>query len=292
MRIDRQKFFEAYRTRFKRVTNKQVVSFNNYLDTVERFDLPLRHLAYLTATAYHETAFTLEPIEEYGKGKGKAYGKAVDGRKYYGRGFVQLTWSTNYAKATEEIKKQRPDLVADFEPRYGEPFDLLKYPAQALDYEIAFLVLVLGSMQGWFTGKKLSDYINDNRCDYINARKIINGLDRAKEIATYAQKFKEIFSESIEEEPTPVVEPIAPPAEVPSAPEPKVSLFTKIGTAVTGITALGINIGTVIETKLNQMTPAQVLYLCLTLSLVGGAIWWYRQAANNAHKERMKGGNL
>ena len=34
----------------------------------------LRWLAYMLGTVYHETARTMYPIEEYGKGKGRRYG--------------------------------------------------------------------------------------------------------------------------------------------------------------------------------------------------------------------------
>jgi putative chitinase len=286
MRVDREKFFALYRTSFGKLTQKQVNGLNSFLDAMEKFDLSLREAAYICATTYHETAHTFLPLEEYGKGKGKKYGQAVNGKKYYGRGYVQLTWDYNYARATKELMMQRPDIVQSVQKRTGERFDLVEFPTQAMDVEVAAAVLVLGSQQGWFTGKKLSDYINANKSDFINARRVINGTDRAKLIANYAQKFKEIISQS---------EPVAPPVVVEEAvkndiSDPKVSNFTKVGTAVTGLTGLGINLGTMVETQVNQLTPAQVLYLCLSLAIVIGAIWWYRQSANNAHKERLSKG--
>jgi hypothetical protein len=165
---------------------------------------------------------------------------------------------------------------------------MLALPEQAMDHEIATAVLVMGSLQGWFTGKKLGDYITANAVDYINARRVINGTDRAKSIANIALKFEEIIGSSVEPEPVIVIEPVEVVAETPKKTE--VSTFTKIGTAVTGLTGLGINMGAMVETQINRLTPAQVLYLCLSLALVGLAVFWYRQSANNAHKERM-GGN-
>lgn len=286
MRLDREKFFALYRQKFNKLTQKQVNGLNSFMDAAEKFNLPLRQWAYVFATVYHETAMTFLPIEEYGKGRGRKYGKPVNGKKYYGRGYVQLTWDFNYARATKELMVQRPDIVQSLQKRTGQRFDLVEYPEQALDYEVSMAVLILGSQQGWFTGKKLSDYINDNKTDYINARRIINGTDHAKMIANTAQKFKEILNQS-----QPAAEPVVAPTEqaavVAEAPEPKVSTFTKIGTAVTGLAGLGINVGTMVETQVNQLTPLQVLYLCLSLAIVLGAIWWYRQSANNAHKERI-----
>lgn len=283
MKVERSKFFSLYRERFGKLTQKQVSAIEVFLTEIEKYPMTVREAAYLFATVYHETAKTFLPLEEYGKGRGKKYGKPVNGKKYYGRGYVQLTWDYNYKKATEELRRQFPLIILAYEERHGVKFDLLATPEQAMDAEIACAILVLGSQQGWFTGKKLSDYINANQCDYINARRIINGTDRAKLIAGQAQKFKEILSGS---------EVIAPPVVKEPAPqaEPKVSTFTKIGTAVTGLTGLGINMGAMVETQINRLTPAQVLYLCLSLALVGLAVWWYRQSANNAHKERLSQG--
>ena len=63
----------------------------------------LRWLAYMLATVHHETAQRFWPIEEYGKGSGRDYGvpDPETGQTYYGRGFVQLTWRTNYANASK-----------------------------------------------------------------------------------------------------------------------------------------------------------------------------------------------
>jgi hypothetical protein len=46
-----------------------------------------------------------------------------------------------------------------------------------------------GMIGGWFTGKKLSDYLGNGKVDFVNARRIINGLDRADDIAGYANSF-------------------------------------------------------------------------------------------------------
>lgn len=286
MRWNRDKFFELYRANFGKLTRKRVDGLNEFITHISSYALSVRELAYLFATTYHETAQTFLPIEEYGKGRGRKYGKAVNGKKYYGRGYVQLTWDYNYAKATKTLMMQRPDIVDALQRKTGQKFDLVEFPEQAMDPAAACAILVLGSQQGWFTGKKLSDYINPNQCDFINARRIINGTDHAKMIANTAQKFKEILSQSLEKEPDPV--PVAEPAQEAA---PSVSTFTKVGTAVTGLAGLGINVGTMIETQVNQLTPLQVLYLCLSLAIVIGAIWWYRQSANNAHKERLNLGD-
>jgi putative chitinase len=47
---------------------------------------------------------------------------------------------------------------------------------------------------GLFTGVNLERYFNDTRTDAINARKIINGTDKADLIASY---YKVIFNQII-----------------------------------------------------------------------------------------------
>lgn len=134
-------------------------------------DGTLTHLAYLLATAKHETANTMQPIREYGHGKGHPYG-AIDatGKAPYGRGFVQLTWAANYQKADREL---------GLDGRLARDYDV------ALEPDIAAKVLIRGCLEGWFTGKKLSDYP-----DFPNMRRVINGTDKADLIATYANSFQ------------------------------------------------------------------------------------------------------
>lgn len=133
-----------------------------------------RWLSYMLATTYHETARAMHPVEEWGKGKGKRYGYPDPDTKkvYYGRGFVQLTWKGNYATMS----------------RYtGE--DLVHFPEKALKLNASTIILFEGMIQGLFTGVGLQKYFNDTTDDPVNARKIINGLDKANLIAGYHHKF-------------------------------------------------------------------------------------------------------
>ncbi len=50
---------------------------------------------------------------------------------------------------------------------------------------------------GWFTGKKLGNFINGDKADYENARTIINGHDKAKIIANIARRYSEILREAL-----------------------------------------------------------------------------------------------
>jgi putative chitinase len=157
--------------------------------------LPITHVAYMFATAFHETAHTLQPVKEanwltdqqaaayfhrmYDKGGARPdvaarlgnteYG---DGVKFAGRGYVQLTGRTNYARAEKELGlpfTTSPDLM------------LLQGPAA--------LVMRRGMVEGWFTSRKLADYLP--AVGYMAARRIINGQDKAADIAAYATRFEE-----------------------------------------------------------------------------------------------------
>jgi hypothetical protein len=133
----------------------------------------LRHLSYPLATTAHETGFTMQPIEEYGKGSGMEYGK-VDpetGQTYYGRGYVQLTWRDNYARADQELGFSG-DGSCEWQAE------------NALDPETAAEVMFQGMEEGWFRsdskGKQtLERYFSDTADDSYGAREIING-DKSK----------------------------------------------------------------------------------------------------------------
>lgn len=144
----------------------------------------VRWAAYMLATAKHECANTWAPIVERGSVAyfekydadtplGQRLGNTVDGDgfKYRGRGYVQITGRANYERLGRAI---------------GLADDLVDDPDRALDPEISYRIMSLGMRRGMFTGKKLSDYINAMGCDYVNARRIINGKDCAETIAGYA----------------------------------------------------------------------------------------------------------
>lgn len=174
--INRQTFYAAVKLNlFKTISEKQKQGMDAILDYWEANGYhDGRHLAYIFATTYHETARTMQPIAEYGKGKTKPYGvpDPITGKTYYGRGFVQLTWKDNYKKAGILVGA-----------------DLVNEPELALDLTYSTKILVEGMTSGLFTGKKLSDYFNDEMTQPISARKIVNGLDKAELIAGYYDIF-------------------------------------------------------------------------------------------------------
>jgi predicted chitinase len=101
-----------------------------------------------------------------------------DGYKYRGRGYVQLTGRGNYARVGSRL---RP------------PVDLVKNPEKVLQPELAARIIVQGMKEGLYAGPKLSDYIKGEKRDFVGARAIVNGTDRAGDIADIAKiYFKEL----------------------------------------------------------------------------------------------------
>ena len=193
-------FFKEVRSFFprKRLTKSQVENIKVIIDTWQREypDQPDNCLAYLLATAFHETAHRMEPIKEYGSkrranrlygvegsnpSRARKMGNTMrgDGARYMGRGYVQLTWKTNYKKLGEHVG-----------------LDLVKKPNLALEPEIAAQALVYGCMSGMYTGKELTDYCNESKTDFVNARGVVNGTDKAKLIAGHAENFLEAIEEA------------------------------------------------------------------------------------------------
>lgn len=171
-------------------------------------------LAYLLATAYWETARTMKPVAEAYWVKNAETWRKKNLRYYpwYGRGYVQLTWEANYKKASEKLG-----------------VDLVKNKDLAMDPVIAAKIAIQGMIEGWFTGKKLSDYITLQKSDFIGARKIINGTDKDNEIADIAWKYNAALKDL--EGPVHVVvdDPGVLEPETPKAPvAPSVSLLEVI----------------------------------------------------------------
>jgi uncharacterized protein YraI len=190
MRFDRQKFFDAYTAAFGALKDSARAGLDALLTAAESDNdiTDIRWLAYMFATVKHECAGTWRPIEEYGKGQGHKYGLPVTvtdpqgksySNAYYGRGYVQLTWDYNYRNMGKVLNDR-----------------LLYEPSLALDADVAYGIMSYGMRNGSFTGAKLSRFISGDSCDYVNARKIINGLDQADRIAGYAQKLESILRAS------------------------------------------------------------------------------------------------
>lgn len=166
----RKAIFDQLRTR-GRLSKKQVAGVEFLLTKIEQTqDLLPNQAAYIMATIEWETARTFQPVRE-------AFWLTERWRKehlrywpYYGRGYVQLTWRGNYAY-----------------------FNLADNPDQALDPETAWHVCYRGMMEGIFTGHDLPTYCNRERTDFLAARRVVNGVDRATEIAAIAEAWAAVL---------------------------------------------------------------------------------------------------
>jgi hypothetical protein len=195
--MDSKRFYDMIRASLfgGRLSQTQVNGLEAILRSASDFGLrsDIRQLAYVLATAYHETARRMVPVREtlapsddeaiarlehsYGAGKMPQvklpyWRRDDEGKSWLGRGLVQITHKRNY---------QLMGIVTGY--------DLVRNPNLALDPKVSVAILLLGMRRGCFTGYKLETFFNGDTCDWIGARKIVNGTDRAVEIATVATAF-------------------------------------------------------------------------------------------------------
>lgn len=171
--------------------------------------LPLAWMAYVLGTAYHESGHVMVAIREKGRGDGpdadpwddylQKYdtGRLAailgntpeadgDGVLYAGRGPVQITGLRNYLFATTRLRELGILLPSE---------SLVQTPDLALDITIGAAICVFGMLEGWFTGKAMKAYINAAspgpaaEAQFVAARRVVNGTDKAALIARYAMAF-------------------------------------------------------------------------------------------------------
>ncbi|MGV1823243.1 hypothetical protein [Agrobacterium vitis] len=203
--MDRAKFFAAVRISLfsGKLSDPQVKGMDAILDEwVAQGLTDIRWLAYMFATAFHETGQAMQPVSEnlkysalglqktfpkyfsardaqayagqperianraYANRLGNGDEASGDGWRYRGRGLVQITGRGNY-----------------------ETFGLDSNPDRALVDQVAVKIMFTGMTGGLFTGDRLTDHFTLKGSDWVNARKIINRLDRAQDIAGYAKAF-------------------------------------------------------------------------------------------------------
>jgi hypothetical protein len=157
---------------FPRLSQTQYNNANSIIQESSKWITSQNQLAYVLATAIGESNLT--PIKEYRAAPG-TYLRRVQDRYwytgYYGRGYVQLTWKSNYQKFASILG-----------------INLVGNPDLALNPKYAAQILVYGMAKGSFTGVSLSTYINSRGADFLNARRIINGMDKASTFKGYCER--------------------------------------------------------------------------------------------------------
>lgn len=99
---------------------------------------------------------------------------------YFGRGYVQLTWWSNYAKAGVAL---------------GKGLDLLFDPELVKQPETAYALMSHGMRtgQGFANGRTFAQYFAGDQTSYSGARAMVNGSDHADTIADIAVEFEAVL---------------------------------------------------------------------------------------------------
>jgi hypothetical protein len=147
----------------------------------------------MLATAHHETGGRMQPVREtFAATDAVAIGRLDrafaagrlpqvsapywrrdgEGKSWLGRGLVQITHRRNYARMAALTG-----------------IDLVARPERTMELAVSVDILFVGMLQGAFTGRRLADHFSPGQADWVGARRIVNGLDRAERVAGYGQAF-------------------------------------------------------------------------------------------------------
>lgn len=196
--MNKELFFSSIRVNLfgGKLTQGVVDTIEEIFKALDKYQVTdLRQRAYVFATAFHESysannnpqwlpvregwglsdQSAINAVTALFKAKKISVNYALakaNGKSYFGRGFAQITHDFNYKTM-------------------GKRLGILLYdnPDLALNRKYAAEIMVVGMKEGLFTGAKLSTYINSIKADYLNARKIINGIDQQVRIARFADQF-------------------------------------------------------------------------------------------------------
>jgi predicted chitinase len=214
-------FFSAIRPMFgDQISTIQVDRIEAVVEGLEDRKVPIRHAAYILGTAHHESGRFIHMQELWGptpaqrRYEGRAdLGNVTkgDGKKFMGRGFVQITGRRNYTFWARRLG-----------------VDLLKEPHLTTLIQYAVPILIDGMLEGTFTGKRLADFAK-----YRDMRRVVNQMDRADLIAVYAVDYEDALRKAnyglVEAKPVkPVTEPVPEPQPAPAARKSGLALLWEI----------------------------------------------------------------
>lgn len=225
------------------------------IDEARKKGLLRNQLAYVLATAYHETGAKMTPVSEN-------LNYSVDGlMKTFSRARISKADCEKYGRKTGQAANQQAIANSVYGGEWGKKnlgntqagdgwkfrgrgyvqitgrtnyvkFGVATNPDAALGKVEATRILIDGMVNGTFTGKKLSDYITLSKSNFTDARRIINGTDAAAKIAGYAREYDADLKrsgygeESVVAEVVPVPTPTPEPTPVEPAPLPKMRIAT------------------------------------------------------------------
>lgn len=157
-----------------KIKDDQIKTINTLLSDAKTYKVTnIYQIAYILATAWHETG-TMVPNQEAWWLSEEWRMKNLSYAPYWGRGLCHLTHLANYQKFAKILD-----------------IDIVKYPEKAIELPIASKIAVMGMRDGLFTHPSKNLSIIQSPNDYVAARAIINGTDKAELIAGYAKLFEE-----------------------------------------------------------------------------------------------------
>lgn len=223
MKINRKTFFAEIKNTVGgyvgEVGAKRIAGIDAILDAFDTEGVTdPRWMAYVLATPMIETGETFAPITEslnyseasllskfgkritaaqakkYGRNASHAANQEAIGNIIYGGPWGKTNLGNKLTG--DGFKYRGRGLVQTTGRRLYEIFGYADNPEAVGDIKISADIMVRGMRDGTFTGKKLSDYFNDDKTDWTNARRIVNGVDRAADIARIAQVFYKALQKS------------------------------------------------------------------------------------------------
>lgn len=256
IRFDRKKFFDEYKAAFYPVgtstegllQKETVQALDEILTWIEADGLEFygskEALIYCLASWYWESGryykrlingkginvrIEFNAIEEKRASPIKQPALYKNQERYYrengqGRGLVMITWLINYFKVGE-LKGVKGEQVGGVTIT---GMVLKQIPNLMLNPRVSYLAASRGMKYGAFTTHTLDEFfIPGKPPQYVQARKIVNGLDRAELIASFAAKFERIIRASMQTDLLPT-QKLAIPQDATIIPaHPELTEFTK-----------------------------------------------------------------